>query len=869
MKGVVVCRMVLSWLMMCQMHVLKAQVWEDFSDGDISNGVAWSGDTAQFVVNNGELRLNSTGNDTSFLATGVTFSSDTLEWRFKLLLNFSPSSLNYARFVLVSDTSAVEKYFNGYFLQVGESGSADAIVLCRQSAGQVVPLLRGRDSILSAGGSLSVRVLYHPGGQWQLLADYTGGEEYEEEGAIQDAFSSPGGYTGMVCTYTSSNASGFFWDDIYVGGFVQDTIAPFVVESDLVNDSTVRIRWSEQIDSLSGLSLQNYSLRQRGMPLSVSLDAVDKKMFYLSYTRLWALDTVYCLSVAGVADIAGNLMPDTQRINLFIPGLLQPGDLVVNEVMCNPAGAPSLPPSEYIEVKNRSGKVLVLSGASIQDASSSAELPPDTLFPGEYRCYTDASSIAGFQVFGVNVRGVAGFPSLNNDADVLLITAADGSVIDRLDYTSDMYRDPLRDDYGWSLERIDAEFICPNPLNWLASHDSSGGTPGRENSRTADFTDTEGIFLAGIFPLDSLHIVVYFSEFPDSSTGSSLFSIEGYTGQVVSAVFSSSAPSCTLRLSEPINQEEIYSLLLAPGFSDCAGNELEGSNSLAFGLPGTSVFGNVVLSEILFNPLEGGVDFVEVYNKGKSPVDLFAIRLAHADPDIGVVNDAMPFADRHVLLMPGSFAVATPDPQALVEHYPVAHVPGLHRSVLPSYNDDRGVVVLLDKSLMVCEQFRYKEEFHFPLLQEREGVSLERISFFRSADDSSNWHSAATISGGATPGFKNSHALDDDLTTSGLDLFPQLFSPDNDGVNDVLSVTLDFDQPGFVVTVRVFTELGQPVRTLAEHELMGNRGVWIWDGTTDVGTLSDVGMYIVLAEAFHINGQKAVLRKVCALAKRL
>jgi hypothetical protein len=861
--------MVLSWLMMCQIHMLNAQVWEDFSDGDISNGVAWSGDTTQFVVNNGKLRLNSTGNDTSFLATGVPFSSDTLEWRFKLQINFSPSSQNYARFVLVADTSGVEGYFNGYFLQLGESGSADAIVLCRHSAGQIVPLLRGRDSTLAAGGSLSVRILYHPGGQWQLLADYAGGEDYVGEGTVQDAFSASWGYTGMVCAYTSSNASGFFWDDIYAGRFVQDTVAPFVVESGLVNDSTIRIRWSEQIDTLSGLSIQNYSLHQRGIPLGASPDTADKKILYLSFTRLWAMDTVYCLTIAGVADVFGNLMPDSQHINLFIPGQLQPGDLVINEVMCNPAGAPSLPPSEYVELKNRSGKVLLVSGVTIQDASSSAQLPPDTLFPGEYRCYADASAVAGFQVLGIKVRGVAGFPSLNNDADELLVTAADGSVIERLDYTSDMYRDPLRDDYGWSLERIDADFICPNPLNWQACHDSSGGTPGRENSRTAVFTDTEGIFLAGIFPLDSLHIVVYFSEFPDSISGSNLFSIEGYTGQILSAGFSSSAPSCTLRLSDPISQGDVYSLSLAPGFSDCAGNELEGSNSLEFGLPGTSVFGKIVLSEVLFNPLDGGADFVEVYNQGKSPVDLFAIRLAHADPSIGVVTDAMPFADRHVLLMPGTFAVATPDPELLIDHYPGAYAPGLHRSVLPSYNDDEGVVVLLDKSLMVCEQFRYKEGFHFPLLQEREGVSLERISFFRSADDSSNWHSAATISGGATPGFKNSQALDDDLTTSGLGLSPRLFSPDNDGVNDVLSVTLEFDQPGFVVNLKVFTEQGQPIRTLAEHELMGNNGVWIWDGTSDDGTLSDVGMYIVLAEAFHIKGQKAVLRKVCVLAKQL
>ena len=73
----------------------------------------------------------------------------------------------------------------------------------------------------------------------------------------------------------------------------------------------------------------------------------------------------------------------------------------------------------------------------------------------------------------------------------------------------------------------------------------------------------------------------------------------------------------------------------------------------------------------------------------------------------------------------------------------------------PIYANEEGVVILLSDN-KVIDRFDYVESMHYPLLKSVDGVSLERIHPDRKTQDASNWHSAASTVGYATPCYLNS-----------------------------------------------------------------------------------------------------------------
>lgn len=873
MKGMIACRIMFNLLCLLWPGVLLSQVWDDFNDGDFSNGVNWTGDTAQFAVNGGVLQLNSTGSDSSFLVTSGLQLSDTIEWRFKIRMDFSPSSLNYARYYLCSGNADLCDSLSGYFLQFGESGSGDAVCLYKQNAYTTTLLTRAADSMISAPFVITVKVLRMQNGLWNLYVDYAGGEDYLFQCSVYDATIIPDMYTGWKCVYTTSNADKFFLDEVYAGPYIYDTIAPEVKLVSIVSDSVVQIRFSEEPDSMSVFQSSHFQIAGVGFPDLIYRDTAVSQSYFLSFPVVFSSALNYELSVFGIEDIEGNVQPDTFSFHLFKAAAPSLADLVISEIMADPASAPLLPPYEYFEIYNRSTKTILADGFSISDKNTIAYLPSDTIFPGQYRGYTDLTSLQYFQAGGMHwIKAVLNLPSLNNEGDSLQLLDDKGNVLDVVNYDNSMYKDPLRDDKGWSLERIDVGFPCGDKENWAASRDPSGGTPGFQNSINAVFQDTISLWPVYAFPLDSVTVQVCFSEFPDSiyANDVTLYFIDKDVGSPLSISFSLDRPCVLLKVSAALKAGTLYTIGFDLSFRDCAGNTLKRWNQLKFAFPDSAKKGDVILNEVLFNPSEEGKDFVEVFNNSDKCIDLSALKLAHADPLTGVSEEATSFSTEKRLLLPGEYAVATEVGGDIVSRFNVGDRRMLISCSLPSYNDDEGTVVLLNSSLQEFERFHYRDDFHFPLLGSTEGVSLERISTLRPANDSSNWHSAAAGIGYGSPCAINSQYYDNNLLEEQLlNVSPGLFSPDNDGYHDVLGISCKPSHPGYVVAVSVCNELGIPVRKLTQQELLGTEGHWTWDGLSDAGELLKEGIYVILLEMFHINGDTKVVKKAAVLAKRM
>jgi hypothetical protein len=105
------------------------QLSDDFSDGDFLTSPVWGGSTSNFIINgSGQLQLSNTVAATSHLSVPTSIPAlDNVTWEFYIKQTFSGSASNFSRVYLVSDQQNLTTALNGYYLQFGEAGSADAV----------------------------------------------------------------------------------------------------------------------------------------------------------------------------------------------------------------------------------------------------------------------------------------------------------------------------------------------------------------------------------------------------------------------------------------------------------------------------------------------------------------------------------------------------------------------------------------------------------------------------------------------------------------------------------------------------------------------------------------------------------------------
>ena len=290
---------------------------------------------------------------------------------------------------------------------------------------------------------------------------------------------------------------------------------------------------------------------------------------------------------------------------------------------------------------------------------------------------------------------------------------------------------------------------------------------------------------------------------------------------------------------------------------------LQSNNPIRFGFPEIAESGDILINEFLFNPFEGSNDFVELINGSKKIIDLKDWEVSITDyNDSNQIKDAALISKDHRLLFPGEILVLTEDDKKVRAYYICNGTEAfLNVASMPDFNSDKGRVVIFDQSGNVIDAFRYSEEMHFPLLSDTKGVSLERLSISEITDNKLNWHSAAATVGFATPGYVNSQRVESVGNDDEVNLGMEIFSPDNDGYDDVLTIHYQFPQAGTVLSLNVFDFNGQPVRTLLNGQTISNEGTLIWDGLTNGQTIASSGIYVLLARCFDLNGNEKVIKK--------
>lgn len=827
-----------------------SQFVDNFTDNNFTSAPTWSGDDSVFTVvdvsGNFQLRSNKTIASTSFYLSTPSAQAVDGQWEFYTGLNFQTSSANYVDIYLTSNqANLLSATISGYFVRIG--GTTDEISLYKKVAGVATKIIDGVDGTTNLSNNiLKLKVTCSATNEWKLERDLSGtGSSYFTEGLITDATVTTSSFFGF--SVTQSTASFFqkhFFDDFYVGPIIFDVTPPVLISATAISSTQIDVLFNEPLDQASAEDENNYDIQPFQSASLATLDLVNPSLVHITPASPLGNGMTYSLFTSSIADVSMNASgSQSTNFTYVIAEIPAAGDVIINEFVCDETPSVGLPLVEYIEIYNRSSKYFDLTGWKIGDNSSDGTIGQAWLYPGEYIILCSTSKVDSF----ATAVGVTSFPSLNNTGDDIVLKDNSGIILDKITYTDAWYQDPSKADGGYSIELINPNDPCSDASNWIASNAFIGGTPGQVNSVNNTTPDTQTPQISLLVALAPNFLEVYFNERMDSTSLSNASISTNPSLTIQNSYVLGEFPSMiTLEFAENLIGSQYYSITLQ-NVSDCWMNMTNLSST--FALPENAVVGDVVINEILFDPFTGGYDWIEVYNNSSKLIDLKGWQLANFDNDTISNHKTSP---SNFYLKAGGYAVIGKDSTFVKQNYP-ATIPGTFAySETPSFNNDSSTVYLIYNS-QILDQVSYKDDWHFKLLDNTDGVSLERIDPMGISNDHNNWHSAAEAIGFATPGGKNSQ-FRPAITSGVFDFNSQTISPDNDGYEDVLQVNYEMSEPGLLGKFTIYDDRGRRIIELFNNELLASQGTFIWDGVNELGSKASIGTYVAVFEAFSLNG---------------
>jgi len=467
----------------------NGQLSEDFSDGNLTLDPVWSGDLANFVVNDDfQLQLMAPEAGESYLSTPYS-GYDSLQWDLDLILEMSPSNSNATKIYLAIDNSN-PNLANGYFLQIGETGSDDAINFYRLDAGsETLIASASMGSVANDPAQARVQLIKDADGMWQLKADYNVGNVLiTETEFFDDTYDlNTNLFFGIHCVYTSTRVDKFFYDNINIQEITPDTESPIAASATLIDANTVEVLFSELVESTQAENTSTYSVNNGiGNPSNATFDVVMPNKVILSFTNPLPGSVENTLTVSPVSDLFGNFSAEAM-FPLFLYELPQAGDLIINEILADPNSGGA----DFVELYNNSDRFIQLQGLLISNLSKSESdeiLADIILLPGEYLAITDDRDdiLDNYEIMSSDRVIQNNIPSFNIESGNVSVQIDDNGLIttlDSFDYHEDFHYVLLDDSKGFSLERLSFNVDTNNSENWHSAASVVGGaTPGYQNS---------------------------------------------------------------------------------------------------------------------------------------------------------------------------------------------------------------------------------------------------------------------------------------------------------------------------------------------------------------------------------------------------
>ena len=173
------------------------------------------------------------------------------------------------------------------------------------------------------------------------------------------------------------------------------------------------------------------------------------------------------------------------------PTVIEPGDILINEVLFNPF----TDGNDYVEIYNISNQQIPTNQLYLASRDKNLELtqiyPLSSkrfLFQPESYLVLTKDTNGVFPFFNIKCPHcflqMDKFPSFNNDKDYVVLLDAEMKVIDEFYYSDKFHALLLYDEEGISLERNSFTKATNDITNWHSASTESGyGTPGYQNSQ--------------------------------------------------------------------------------------------------------------------------------------------------------------------------------------------------------------------------------------------------------------------------------------------------------------------------------------------------------------------------------------------------
>ena len=420
-------------------------------------------------------------------------------------------------------------------------------------------------------------------------------------------------------------------------------------------------------------------------------------------------------------------------------------DIIINEFMYRPIDDEP----EWIELYNTTNQSITLNEWSLEDSRSRITFDSNVeILPKSFLVLTKDISLIDFYEIPTRVIQIKNLPSLNNSGDDIKLVERNGTIIDYVSYKSDWggYND------GKSLERKEIHFESNKKETWQTSKSIYKATPGKINSVTQKQYDLEisinkelsNKYFEGkeieinflIKNIGKKYINNFSLEFWFDKNQNKLIDLNEIESN--SYTINEDSLLINIKVGELKSSTYYYNINVV--------NELDNdtTNNFAYDSiyvnPKPAKFNDIVINEIMYNPIDEQPEWVELYNGSNDTIDIRNWSFADRNSNIDITNES-------TNIYPNEYFVLSED-ESINEFYNIKSK--IIYINLPSLNNNGDDLDIFDQYNNVIDSVLY-----FSNWSTKKNNSLERNNYESNSNDINNWKSSLS-SNYATPGRINS-----------------------------------------------------------------------------------------------------------------